>query len=145
GPNVPKRDLVGAIHKFLQKNLLTIPGNCGPHAAVLKRELETFVENLRENSSAYEADPHSKQHDDTVSALALAIWLGENYPEQYEGPLNVYPQAPGVDAAEDAIEKAKAAFNAGNMAEAEVAAEAAIRSKVDFPHIVQPAAKILEL
>jgi hypothetical protein len=81
---VPKRDLVSAVQAALQTRRLSFADGL-PELDVLRRELETFrVKISAAGHDSYEAW-RERDHDDTVLAVALAVWLREWYCEHLDG------------------------------------------------------------
>jgi hypothetical protein len=96
GAHVPKKDLVGCAQVLLQARRLRVAREL-ELADVLVQELENF--RVRITAAAHEVfgDWREGQHDDLVFALAMAAWVGENWPEEYTGPVvyNDWASRPG--------------------------------------------------
>jgi hypothetical protein len=73
--NVPKRDLVAVTQITLRDAEVRFQG---PHAEILKRELQNFRMRISAAGfDSYAALPREGQHDDLVLAAALAIWTAD--------------------------------------------------------------------
>jgi hypothetical protein len=69
--------LVGCVTLVLQTNRLDVPETI-PERDVLERELLAFRETITATGKEkYEADWRSRQHDDIVLGLAVALFCGE--------------------------------------------------------------------
>ena len=96
GVHVPKRELVSVLQVLLQTHRLKIPATM-PLAGVLVRELQTFKVKVTEAANETYGAWRERDHDDLVLATALALWLGQNFPEPYTGPLVYWPPPPPTD------------------------------------------------
>lgn len=76
--NVPKRDLIGALQVVFQSQRLTIADGIDEDMKdALKSELSSFVMKIKNTNTATFEAWRSRQHDDIVLALAMAIWYLE--------------------------------------------------------------------
>lgn len=70
-----KRDMVASLQVILQSGLLDIDDRV-PHLDRVRKELVSYRETItRAKNTTFAAD--SSQHDDIVSSLMMAVWLGE--------------------------------------------------------------------
>jgi hypothetical protein len=77
--SVPKRALVSNLLKLYQCGRVRVAERL-PHRDKLERQLAAFrVKQRASGHEAFEADKIS-DHDDTLFALALAVWVGETIP-----------------------------------------------------------------
>jgi hypothetical protein len=75
--NVPKKELVSAVRSVLEGRRLQIARQLR-EAQTLRKELGTFSTKITQaGNETYEA-LRSRDHDDLVLAVALALWRGEN-------------------------------------------------------------------
>lgn len=77
--HVPKRELVGTLQTMLQCGRLKIAQEL-PLRSVLEAELAAF--RVKQKQSGHESFESllEKDHDDLLLALAMALWLGEQFP-----------------------------------------------------------------
>jgi hypothetical protein len=74
--HVPKRDLVASLQLPLQAGRLKVASRL-PEAATLQRELLNFRVRITPAANDTYAAWREGEHDDTVLAVALAVWAGE--------------------------------------------------------------------
>jgi hypothetical protein len=87
--HVPRKDVVTTLQVLFQTMRLKIASGL-PDAGLLVQELTTF--RAKPLSLAPEAITwREAPHDDLVLAVGLTVWLGENIPEPYLGPLVYWP------------------------------------------------------
>ncbi len=92
GRNVPKADLVSALHHLLERGYLKIAARA-PHADLLRQELLQYERRFGRSGGITYAGA-SATHDDLVMSLALAGWWAwENRKSLLSGPLHK-PLAP---------------------------------------------------
>jgi hypothetical protein len=86
---VAKRDLVGGVAYFLGKRLLGFAKDL-PLLEVLQQELLNFRVKI-DPRTAHESYSswRERDHDDLVIAVALALWLGEQFYGQYVPGINL--------------------------------------------------------
>jgi hypothetical protein len=96
GVHVPKKDLVACPQVLLQARRLRVAREL-TLADVLVQELENFRVRITAAANEVFGDWREGQHDDLVFALAMAAWVGENWPEEYTGPVvyNEWASRPG--------------------------------------------------
>jgi hypothetical protein len=96
GVHVPKKDLVACARVLLQTQRLRVARELAL-ADVLVQELENFRVRITPAANEVFGDWREGQHDDLVFALAMAAWVGENWPEEYTGPVvyNEWASRPG--------------------------------------------------
>jgi hypothetical protein len=101
GAHVPKKDLVASAQVLLQTRRLRVARELAL-ADVLVQELENFRVRITPAANEVFGDWREGQHDDLVFALALAAWVGENWPEEYTGPVvyNDWASGPGATPAQ---------------------------------------------
>jgi hypothetical protein len=142
--HVPKRELVGVVNVLLQSGRLEIPVSL-PDAMVLMKELQTFRAKITAaGNESFEADWREKAHDDLVLALAIAAWLGENYPEPFTGDVVLNPWSPETALASRNMEIARQRLVAGDKAGAQAAALAVFRTPGVMESMSAEARSILE-
>jgi hypothetical protein len=97
GFHVPKKDLVACAQVLLQARRLRVARELDL-ADVLVQELENFRVRITPAANEVFGEWREGQHDDLVFALALAAWVGENWPEEYTGPVvyNQWASGPGA-------------------------------------------------
>jgi hypothetical protein len=86
GVHVPKKDLVACAQVLLQTRRLRVARELAL-ADVLVQELENFRVRITPAANEVFGEWREGQHDDLVFALAMAAWVGENWPEEYTGPV----------------------------------------------------------
>jgi hypothetical protein len=96
GVHVPKKDLVSVMQVLLQTHRLRVTASL-PLARVLVQELQTFKVKITDAGNETFGAWRERDHDDLVLAVSLALWLAENTPEPYTGPLVYWPQVPFGD------------------------------------------------
>jgi hypothetical protein len=96
GAHIPKKDLVACAQVLLQARRLRVARELAL-ADVLVQELENFRVRITPAANEAFGEWREGQHDDLVFALALAAWVGENWPEEYTGPVvyNEWASRPG--------------------------------------------------
>jgi hypothetical protein len=96
GVHVPKKDLVACAQVLLQTRRLRVARELAL-ADVLVQELENFRVRITPAANEVFGEWREGQHDDLVFALAMAAWVGENWPEAYTGPVvyNEWASRPG--------------------------------------------------
>jgi hypothetical protein len=101
GVHVPKKDLVACAQVLLQARRLRVARELAL-ADVLVQELENFKVRITPAANEVFGDWREGQHDDLVFALAMAAWVGENWPEEYTGPVvyNEWASGPGATPAQ---------------------------------------------
>lgn len=73
--NLPKKDMVAAITKVIQERRLKVVAGC-ENAALFRTELKNFQ--LKVSASGHNTyNAASGQHDDTITAVGLCLWLGD--------------------------------------------------------------------
>ncbi len=71
---VSKRDLVGGLVDAVTSGRLRVPAAL-PSAAILVRELQAFTRKTTDTGAVVFEAARASDHDDTVDAVALALWL----------------------------------------------------------------------
>ena len=91
GKAMPKNQMVLYMSRMFQNNRIKFPSKTNKHIEELKRQISNFAEQITEAGKAsYYAE--GTEHDDTVMALMLAIFIGRHYIKKNEGfqtPLRV--------------------------------------------------------
>lgn len=77
GVNVPKKELVSAVRSVLEGRRLQIARGL-KEAPILRKELGTFTTKITASGNETFEALRSRDHDDLVLAIAMAIWQGEN-------------------------------------------------------------------
>jgi hypothetical protein len=91
GPHIPKKELVSTLQVLLQSHRLRVAQSL-TEAATLVAELAGFKAKVTADLEEL-SDWRQRPHDDLVLAVALAVWLGENWIGPYTGPLVYWPMA----------------------------------------------------
>jgi hypothetical protein len=73
--NLPKKDMVASITKVIQERRLKVAQGC-ENAALFRSELKNFQ--LKVSASGHNTyNAAAGQHDDTITAVGLCLWLGD--------------------------------------------------------------------
>ena len=81
---MPKNQMVRYMASMFQANRIKFPTKTNPHIEELKRQISNFSEHITEAGNvSYYAE--GTEHDDTVMALMLAIFVGRHYIKKHEG------------------------------------------------------------
>jgi hypothetical protein len=84
GKVMPKNQMVVLMARMFQNNQIRFPSKTNKHIEELKRQISNFAEHITEAGNvSYYAE--GKEHDDTVMALMLAIFVGRHYIREQEG------------------------------------------------------------
>ena len=84
GKVMPKNQMVLYMARMFQNNRIKFPSKTNDHIEELKRQISNFSEHITEAGNAsYYAE--GTEHDDTVMALMLAIFIGRHYIKKHEG------------------------------------------------------------
>jgi len=84
GKAMPKNQMVLYMARMFQNNRIKFPSKTNKHIEELKRQISNFAEHITEAGNAsYYAE--GTEHDDTVMALMLAIFVGRHYIKKHEG------------------------------------------------------------
>ena len=84
GKAMPKNQMVLYMARMFQNNRIKFPSKTNKHIEELKRQISNFSEHITEAGNAsYYAE--GIEHDDTVMALMLAIFIGRHYIKNNEG------------------------------------------------------------
>ena len=84
GKVMPKNQMVRYMSSMFQANRIKFPTKTNPHIEELKRQISNFSEHITEAGNvSYYAE--GTEHDDTVMALMLAIFVGRHYIKKHEG------------------------------------------------------------
>ena len=84
GKSMPKNQMVLYMARMFQNNRIKFPSKTNKHIEELKRQISNFAEYITEAGNAsYYAE--GKEHDDTVMALMLAIFIGRHHIKNHEG------------------------------------------------------------
>ena len=84
GKAMPKNQMVLYMARMFQNNRIKFPSKTNDHIEELKRQISNFAEHITEAGNAsYYAE--GTEHDDTVMALMLAIFIGRHYIKKHEG------------------------------------------------------------
>ena len=84
GKAMPKNQMVLYMARMFQNNRIKFPSKTNKHIEELKRQISNFSEHITEAGNAsYYAE--GTDHDDTVMALMLAIFIGRHYIKNNEG------------------------------------------------------------
>ena len=84
GKVMPKNQMVRYMSSMFQANRIKFPTKSNPHIEELKRQISNFSEHITEAGNvSYYAE--GTEHDDTVMALMLAIFVGRHYIKKHEG------------------------------------------------------------
>ena len=84
GKSMPKNQMVLYMSRMFQNNRIKFPKKTNKHIEELKRQISNFAEHITEAGNAsYYAE--GTEHDDTVMALMLAIFVGRHYIKKHEG------------------------------------------------------------
>ena len=84
GKSMPKNQMVLYMARMFQNNRIKFPNKTNKHIEELKRQISNFAEHITEAGNAsYYAE--GTEHDDTVMALMLAIFIGRHHIKNNEG------------------------------------------------------------
>ena len=84
GKVMPKNQMVIFMARMFQDKRIKFPKKTNKHIEELKRQISNFAEHITEAGNAsYYAE--GTEHDDTVMALMLAIFVGRHYIKYQEG------------------------------------------------------------
>ena len=84
GKVMPKNQMVRYMSSMFQANRIKFPTKTNPHIEELKRQISNYSEHITEAGNvSYYAE--GTEHDDTVMALMLAIFVGRHYIKKHEG------------------------------------------------------------
>jgi|TARA_R110002074_G_scaffold199829_1_gene367623 hypothetical protein len=84
GRVMPKNQMVWFMARMFQSNRIKFPKTSNKDIEELKRQIAIFSEHITEAGNvSYRAE--GQEHDDTVMALMLAVFIGRNYIKNIDG------------------------------------------------------------